>query len=160
MNIYIIDGYNVINSLPELRKYGEIERARSELIRIIRERFGGNYLIIFDGERGSRNLEDPKIIFSSNEQEADLLIYKKAQEYTKSKVKVVVVTRDKALIDRCRQIGASSMDPMEIIRSVIFDGFSKSKKAEKLSSYKQRLITEELEKEFGILDSGGEDERI
>ncbi|MGB9824751.1 MAG: NYN domain-containing protein [Candidatus Hydrothermia bacterium] len=160
MKIFIIDGYNVINSIPDLEKHKELERARSELIRIIRERLGSNYIIVFDGKRGSKNLEDPKIIFTSNEQEADILIYKKAQEYAKLKVKVIVISRDKVLLNRCRQIGASSMDPMDLFNTKTINSSSKSKGAEKLNSHMQRAITKELERVFGIKDTGEKDERI
>ncbi|MEO0272045.1 MAG: NYN domain-containing protein [candidate division WOR-3 bacterium] len=152
MKIFVIDGYNVIYSLNCLKRFKDIDNARFELIGLVRERFGSNYKIIFDGKIGTRCLNDPSIIYTSENQEADDVIHSIVSRYLKRGYKVFVVSRDKGLIEKCKRLGADSLDPHEIIRK-------KSTKDKDMSSSVRQKITNQIMKELGI-DNGGKNERI
>ena len=109
--LYIIDGYNVINQWPKLKKLfrkGDLEESRRKLIDELCELSamkGARYLIIFDGACNLNTFNEPgfttsnprvSVMFSSNGKTADDLIEAKAFEMREAKLtgKIVVVTND------------------------------------------------------------------
>lgn len=153
MKIFIVDGYNVIYSLDYFRGIKDMEKARSELIELVRKRFGSNYKIVFDGKIGNKYLNNPSVIFTSEIQEADEVILSIVSKYLKGGHKVFVVTKDRELIEKCKKLGAEPLDPSEIVRKARLTSDKNLSPAEKQS------ITRQMMKELGI-ENGGENERI
>lgn len=108
MNKIIIDGYNMIHGVPELRRWlnESLERSRQALIRILKSYLLNKKVeiaLVFDGDGsavGAEALEPArllKIIFSRYPQKADPLVKKliKKDERNKS---LTIVTDDSDLI--------------------------------------------------------------
>lgn len=145
MKFYIIDGYNVIFS--SYLKTKPLEKAREELKAICKSRFGSNFLIVYDGREGIiSEYRDKQVVFTKN-MSADDYIKNYIEKY-KNRNAMVVISRDKALIDYVRYLGAKSHGPELIFKQEhIPRGEERG-----LSIEEQRKITEDLKKIWGIDD--------
>ncbi len=106
--VLIIDGYNVINAWPDLKKISQesLEQARNMLIDKMAEYHsytGIEVIIVFDAYqvKGTKikkeKINNVEIIFTKKNQTADSYIEKKIEEFTKNKRNIVrVVTSDLA----------------------------------------------------------------
>jgi predicted RNA-binding protein with PIN domain len=100
--IIVIDGYNLMFQLPEIRKEVErdLERAREHFLDILAAyvvKKQAEYLVVFDGN-GQERLQTRgrthiKVLFSKPPQKADPIIKKVAAEKTRAE-DMVVVTSD------------------------------------------------------------------
>lgn len=109
----IIDGYNLINSWPELIKVKRksIESARAELFNLIQaycDYTGEEGIIVYDGSQKERSVEkgNPTVIFSKKGESADTVIESLVYNLD-DKSKVKVVTDDRALENLIVGMGAS-----------------------------------------------------
>jgi len=145
MKFYIIDGYNVIFS--SYLKEKSLEEAREELLAICKSRFGANFILVFDGREGIiAEHGERKMVFTKSMSADDYI--KKFVEKEKNRNAIVVISRDKALIDYCRYLGTKSAGP-----ELIFKREHLPRGEERgLSIEEERKITEELKKIWGIED--------
>ncbi|MDF2548424.1 MAG: hypothetical protein K0R93_3322 [Anaerosolibacter sp.] len=102
----LVDGYNVINAWPELKKLGveHLQEARDRLIELLVEYksfTGDRVILVFDAHlvKGTlikeQSLHGVEIIFTKEHQTADSYIEKKVEELTKNRRNVVrVATSD------------------------------------------------------------------
>lgn len=79
MRELIVDGYNVVHSLPCLKKSQTLELARDRLIEILRgyaDSSGVSVTVVFDGAKDSESVLQgtPKVIFTKSSQSADSCI--------------------------------------------------------------------------------------
>ncbi len=145
MKFYIIDGYNVIFS--SYLKIKPMEKAREELLAICKSRFGANFLLVFDGREGIISESREKRVVFTKSMSADDYI-KKYVEKEKNRNAIVVISRDKALIDYCRYLGTKTQGP-----ELIFKTEHHPRGEERgLSIEEERKITEELKKIWGLDD--------
>jgi len=116
--ILLIDGYNVINRLPELKASldGGLENARNTLAFLI-SRWSQRYptvecVIIFDGDlryQGSSNqrVAGIRCIFSHTTHGGDDAIIRFVRDYQGKKSDITVVSDDNNVRNNCRAHGAS-----------------------------------------------------
>ncbi|WP_163651660.1 NYN domain-containing protein [Listeria sp. PSOL-1] len=103
-HIFLVDGYNVIGSWPELSKLKEydLEAARDSLIASLGEYqsyTGYKVVIVFDaqyvrgkGREETKNKVD--IIFTKEDETADEYIEQKAIEWKNAETQIIVATSD------------------------------------------------------------------
>lgn len=146
---YIIDGWNVINKIGELKK---ATFPCHELISYIRKyRLTGSsnnrVTIIFDGRLNSlgefRQDSTFRIIFSG-EETADDLIKREVKAY-KNKKQVVVVSDDRGIRDCIKLLGANSLSVGEFVKKRDKKK-APSYKEKNIDRFTQKQITEELKK--------------
>ncbi len=111
MSYFILDGYNIINSLPQL-KAGTLRDSRTKLLRLLEvyhfRKHQANLAIVFDGQDNIPDHpqeSDFKVMFSKGES-ADDLIEKLARSYKNPK-SIIVVTNDQGLAKRIKSLGGS-----------------------------------------------------
>ncbi|KXG74802.1 NYN domain-containing protein [Thermotalea metallivorans] len=102
----LVDGYNIINAWPRLKRAGmeNLQEAREQLIEILAEYksfTGEEVIIVFDahlvkGAQGKReSLNGLEIIFTKEHQTADSYIERRVEELTKNRRNMVrVATSD------------------------------------------------------------------
>ncbi len=146
MSLLLIDGYNVINSIPEYRRVASrsLEEARVKLIEDLiafQALRGGTVKIIFDGAKASlqttEKIEGTEIIFSPSGTSADAVIERMVFEQ-QGGGKVTVVTADyltqKIIVGR-----ALRMTPQELASLV----WSAKKETDQSIPERKRLALEE-----------------
>ena len=133
MQLYYIDGYNVIHHSSYLRPLAEsdFETARDELIEKVAHYCGAKNIrakIVFDGrgQGAPRPEAHPRvagveIVYSSKHQSADTLI-ERAVYQSGDKRELIVVTADRGIRDQCMGMGALVMSPENFLRTV-YEGF-------------------------------------
>ncbi|MCF7874884.1 MAG: NYN domain-containing protein [Candidatus Omnitrophica bacterium] len=143
---FIIDGYNLVHKIPEVK--GSSTPCSDLLTFIYKNKLTGSnnneVWVIFDGGQPPYQINNfqYKIRFSSQESADDLII--KKIEGIDNRKQTVVVTDDRQLAYRARFLGARSISVDEFV--------SKTKKRKKKEETKdieyslQREITEELKK--------------
>ena len=126
--ILLIDGYNVINRLPELKASldGGMENARNKLAFLI-SRWSQQHpavecVIIFDGDirfQGGRNqhLAGIRCIFSQTSHGGDDAIIRFVRDYRGRTSDITVVSNDNNVRNNCRAHGAS-VQPSSYIMSI------------------------------------------
>ncbi len=111
MLYYIIDGYNLINSLPFLKNKSSLEEKRHNLVDLIsRYRLTGSSnnktMIVFDGKEECENKQKVfgfEIIFT--EGSADEFIIRTVENHKNPKI-VVVVSDDRQICVKAKRLGA------------------------------------------------------
>ncbi|MFA9397120.1 MAG: NYN domain-containing protein [Clostridiaceae bacterium] len=157
MKLVFIDGYNVINSWPNLKQLKEItfQGAREKLIETLH-----NYssfmkykvYLVFDGYLKSGNLESKEIkdniviIYTKEGETADSYIEKKVDSLGRKK-DILVVTSDSLEQQLIFQRGAVRMSSMELYYEVLKMEEDIKQKHKKNNSNKKNLLSDRLEKE-------------
>jgi len=162
--ILLIDGYNVINRVPELQPSleGGLENARSRLALQIstwsHDHPGCECFIVFDGDKkfsGGRDqrLAGIRCIFSPSSHGGDDEIIRFVRGYKGSPSDITVVSDDNNVRNNCRAHGASVQPSSYILakkarpsgglRKAPADGKGLSRKA-------AAAIDKELRKKFGL----------
>ncbi|RKY34479.1 MAG: hypothetical protein DRP80_03610 [Candidatus Omnitrophota bacterium] len=150
---FIVDGYNLINKIAEIKNLS-LQDKRSYLIFLL-EDFGrimslnNKISVVFDGREDvissevlSKRIE---VIFSKGES-ADLLI-KKLVKNSPHPRNILVITEDRAIISCVRSWGANSKKSSEFLKNLKRKLKKKEKKIEdnfKIDAFKAYQITEEL----------------
>ena len=122
----LIDGYNVILGLPELKEIFRFdkEKARDELARIARaihDGEGSRVTLVFDGSGVDHEIIRPgkeltfSYLFSSASSTADLVIEGLLSSEADPS-SVTVVTRDRAILHSALEEGALVMDPEDMLK--------------------------------------------
>lgn len=128
-DLYLIDGYNLLNHLPDLASLAnrDLEAAREALAARISQWCDTTNLrayLIFDG-RGRRSEERAipglsnrlRVIFTSHEKTADAIIERAVYESPR-KESVIVVTADRGITSLCLGMGAITMRPEYFVSSL------------------------------------------
>ena len=124
----VIDGYNVVASLPSLRVHfpGNLEKARDEfreLLVLFKKNRGHRITVVYDGQGGqwggSKSMKVSGIseIYTSGTENADQVIIRKARSKPDG---LVVVTKDREVESACSKAGAAVLSPAEF-ESVLMD---------------------------------------
>ena len=149
MKIIFIDGYNVLNSWPNLKDLKNIsfDGARNKLIDILHNY--GSYngcklVIVFDGHKVAGNIESKEeinknlsIVFTKDGETADAYIEKEVHSIGR-KYEVYVVTSDWLEQQTIFQRGAVRMSSLEFYNEVIHLA-SKIKAESNMNSQKNNL---------------------
>lgn len=164
MKIFFIDGYNVINSWPELKKLMEvnIEAARIKLIDMLQNYasyMGCKINLIFDGHlipnnNGSKDeYPNVKVVYTKTGETADSFIEKSINNLGR-KIEVSVVTSDNLEQQVIFQRGATRMSSIEFhieiksaeqnIRKQVESRYSE--KRNQLEDYIEESVLKKLEK--------------
>jgi predicted RNA-binding protein with PIN domain len=113
--LILIDGYNLINQLPELLKAGRnsIDFARSQLLAMVEAYCDFNNaegIIVYDGKQNSRTVEghNPVIVFSKAGETADTVIESLIYKLEDKKI-ARVVTDDRQISNMITGMGAFTM---------------------------------------------------
>ena len=117
--VLVVDGYNVINRLPDL-KPASVDRLESTRLQLaLRVSVWGRLhpetecLIIFDGDRevvsgGGQILAGVRCVFSRHAHGGDEEIIRQIREFRSKKRPVTVVSDDNQVANNCRAHGAIS----------------------------------------------------
>lgn len=129
----MIDGYNMIFRIPDLRDQGhrDLESARGELVRRIGEAFRGRrerITIVFDGNRDviagrAERSGGVRVVFSSPPETADHRIQRLVEEARRAvggegRLPVRIVSSDREVAGRARLWGARAVGVEEFLREV------------------------------------------
>ncbi len=145
MLLYIIDGFNLLHRVPELRK---TSAPHNDLINYVRRcRLTGSsnnkVIIVFDGWPPSSFLIDKKYrIMFSNEQEADDIVIQLAKK-SKPQSETIVVSDDRKIRDAVSRTKAKPLRTYEFIK--IKNKAVENNKKE-ISYSLQKEITDEMRK--------------
>lgn len=153
-NIFV-DGYNVINSWPELVKVKEysFEAARTKLIEMLQNyaAFKGNRIfVVFDAHMVKGSLEKREklgnviIVFTKEGETADSFIERYVDSIGR-KAEVCVVTSDLLEQQLIFQRGATRMSSLEFYNEVLETYNQISKKTKKESARDKNLLGERLD---------------
>lgn len=143
---FIIDGYNLVHKIPEVK--GSSTPCSDLLTFICKNKLTGSFnndvWIVFDGGRPPYQINNfqYKILFSGQESADDRII--KKVEQAKNKKQIIVVTDDRELRYRAKSLQAQTCSVDEFISKI-----KKKEKKEEVKDIKyslQREITEELKK--------------
>ena len=153
----ILDGYNVIYKIPQLRQHLDksFEDARMALASFVftwgrNHSNRGKITIVFDGRDGlvntSQSLCGIKCIYTKTKQEADDRIIAIVRDNPNSK-EIIVISDDNYVTNNCKVHGAQ-------VRSVAFLLQSKTQAAaqddKSIDSKTEHDINEWLKKEYGL----------
>jgi len=116
MRHIIIDGYNVIRASPRFaaNEHVSLEYAREVLVQAVASSPGltrDQVMIVFDGTYGNRShvqtyrRGNVLIMYSAQLQSADDVVVAQARTLA-TQAEVVVVSNDREVCDRCRDLGA------------------------------------------------------
>lgn len=164
MRVVFVDGYNVINSWPNLKKIKKYsyESARKKLIDVLENYASYNsckIYIVFDAHKVPGNIEKQdtlgKIttIFTKDGETADAYIERMVDEIGR-KLEVMVVTSDWLEQQTIFQRGATRMSSLEFYNEVIKAEENIRKKTEKNSYATNKNFLEDSidQNVFDILD--------
>lgn len=160
--LYLFDGYNVINKIPELKLFfpRELQRARESLVDYIacrRNRLGpGTEIkIVFDARKGSHELTRQqtvrgiRLLFAEPGQEADDLIISEVRQKHHDQ-RITVVTDDNRIGNNIRVYQASWLNVNQYLANVNKGtrqhGRIQPKASHKIDSIDGGDITDELKK--------------
>ncbi len=103
----VIDGYNLLHTVPELAAAEHRGKGRDALaaaLRLYREQKGHRITLVFDGgPRGRASLSGVPVVFSGGERSADQVIAEMAARHGPG---ITVVTADRELAARCQAQGS------------------------------------------------------
>lgn len=163
--ILLIDGYNVIHKIPELKAAlaGGLESARQKLALLVSTWRHGHpqteCVIVFDGDHqfsGSRtsSLSGIRCLFSQTAHNADAEIIRFVREYHGPKSDIVVVSDDNSVRNSSRAHGATIQPSGFILAAKSRPSPAKSKisslSSKSLSGKAAADINAELKKKFGL----------
>lgn len=158
MRIVYVDGYNVINSWPNLKKRKEYsyEAARKKLIDTLENYASFNHYkieIVFDAHKVAGNLEkkeiigDVTVVFTKDGETADAYIERSVHEVGK-KIEVIVVTSDNLEQQTIFQRGAIRMSSLEFYHEVIKVEKIIEKKSQKQVVTCKNFLSDSLERDI------------
>ena len=158
MRIIFVDGYNVINSWPELKKVKEysFEGARMKLVDSLQNYStynGCRIVLVFDahmvagrGESKER-IGNLTIVFTKDGEPADSYIEKRVNDIGR-KTEVFVVTSDSLEQQTIFQRGAVRMSSLEFYHEILKVEGNIRKKTLKLQEHKRRRLEDVIEEDI------------
>lgn len=168
MKIVFIDGYNVINSWPNLKetaKSNQLELGRNKLIEIIENYSSFNHcrvFIVFDAHKVHGTIEKEEIlgknkqisvIYTKSGETADSYIERMVNGFGK-RFDVMVVTSDNLEQQTIFQRGATRMNSLEFYHEVLNIEKQIKEKTKKNSQGKKLLLGDNIDDKVAeVLDS-------
>lgn len=164
--LYIIDGYNMLHTVPELRRLLEksLESARNQLETWLQSYLGSRQvkiILVYDGQWQSKQFASParthfQILFSRSPQTADDLIKQLIAKSRESR-KFTVVTRDTAIVRFAKAHHAQVLEPLQ------FDSLLRTRKDDasvQEQKYKSSLSDDEVDEWLTIFgEKSGESKK-
>ncbi|MDI6773947.1 MAG: NYN domain-containing protein [Verrucomicrobiota bacterium] len=166
--IVIIDAWNTIRGVPRLRQAmtGGLEAARQAVVRfaaawLARRGDVGQFWLVFDGGAPAYDAEPAagiRVIHSGADLKADDRIVQLVERHIRDHA-LVIVSDDREVIDRCRQLGADSQSTAEFFgipedtrrpAAARRGGRGKADAKNMLSPAEEKAINDELKKVWGI----------
>lgn len=162
--ILLVDGYNAINRIPELRPYLDrgLEEARTQLaFQIDKWRSfhpGCECIIVFDGDHKvamprEQRISGIRCIFSASRHGGDDEIIRIVRNSRDKATDITVVSDDNNVIKNCRTLGASVMPTHSILpKKAPSSGGKRSgtSMGKKIDKKAEGEITEELRRKLGL----------
>lgn len=156
MKSIFVDGYNVINSWPNLKKVKEYSyhSARKELIDIIQNYAAYsmcNVIIVFDAHKVSGNIEKKDtngmvtVVFTKDGETADSYIERCVDDVGR-KLEIVVVTSDSLEQQTIFQRGAIRMSSLEFYSEILRVQENIRKRTEKNSINQKNWLEDRIDK--------------
>ena len=161
LRFIFIDGYNVINSWPNLKEIKEYNygQARKDLLDTLQNYSSFNQCkiyLVYDAHKVKGNIEKQEemggvtVVFTKDGETADSFIEKKVNDIGK-KVEVTVVTSDNLEQQTIFQRGATRMSSLDFYNEVLIINQKIRKKAEKcMIGNKKNLLGDRLEEDVWI----------
>lgn len=158
MKIVFIDGYNVLNSWPNLKegRNDSFDGRRQELINILHNYgvySGSKVILVFDGHRVIGNIENKEeinrnlsIIFTKDGETADSYIERNVHEVGR-KYEVYVVTSDWLEQQTIFQRGAVRISSLEFYNEVLDTEKNIRTKTEKVSISNKNHLQDNIDAE-------------
>lgn len=160
--VYIIDGYNVLHKIPQLRNLmnQSLEIARQKLEQYLRSYQGTKrikVILVYDGER--LNCQVPnystanfKIIFSHAPVKADPVIKKLIKKNSNPK-QLFVITADRDILQFAKACSANTLDP-----HAFFSLITKKPAVDEISrKYEHTMSDKELAEWMALFEGNSED---
>jgi uncharacterized protein len=152
-----VDGYNVINSWPQLRdiKNSSYESARTMLIDMLQNYSafkGWNIILVFDAHKVKGSLEKKErmrnlvVVFTKEGESADNYIERMVNNIGRT-LEVYVVTSDSLEQQVTFQRGAVRISSLEFYHSMMMDNNKISKSYETKYSSNRNLLEENIDME-------------
>ncbi len=162
MKQLILDGYNVIHEIPQLKKnlLLSLEDARTALVDFMQiwinnRSYRGKINIVFDGIdgfiRSSKTLYGINCMYSKSGQKADDYIICMVRE-TKNRAGITVVSNDNYVRGTCSSLGAATERPAFLTEypKLKMRRITTQKIAKKISAAAEKEINEFLKEKWGI----------
>ena len=157
-NITYVDGYNIINSWPELIRIKEnsLELAREKLIDEMAEYASlsnENLVVVFDAYNSDGEKENIfeklgiKIVYTKKFQTADTYIEKMTNKYAR-RHNVKVVTDDGQIQSLAFERGASRITALELRNDLLNKRVKRNQKKDLLNNFKQFPLSEDVIKKL------------
>ncbi|MEG0775158.1 NYN domain-containing protein [Clostridium sp.] len=157
MRKIFVDGYNVINSWPQLRdiKNSSYESARTKLIDMLQNYSafkGWNIILVFDAHKVKGSLEKKErmgnlvVVFTKEGESADNYIERMVNNIGRT-LEVYVVTSDSLEQQVTFQRGAVRISSLEFYHSMMMDNNKISKSYETKYSSNRNLLEENIDME-------------
>lgn len=157
MRKIFVDGYNVINSWPQLRdiKNSNYESARTKLIDMLQNYSafkGWNIILVFDAHKVKGSLEKKErmgnlvVVFTKEGESADNYIERMVNNIGRT-LEVYVVTSDSLEQQVTFQRGAVRISSLEFYHSIMMDNNKIAKNYETKYSSNRNLLEENIDME-------------
>ena len=161
MTTLVVDGYNAIHAIPDVRTQADksLLRARSEIIALSREYarvsgFIGDVKVVFDGDDRYRYLDkegvdrDPAQIFSATGEGDDKII--EVVKECSRKGKVIIASNDNYVRNNACAHGAVPINSQDLIGKKVPLDPNLSRDWKKLDKAARAAITRAYSKHLGI----------
>lgn len=164
--VYIIDGYNMLHAVPELRRLLEqdLETARKRLESYLQRYLGIKKVkitLVYDGQWQSSQLGAPargllQVLFSKSPQTADDLIKKLIEKHTPAK-NITVITRDADIVNFAKARRVRVIEPFNFFNMLYHRQTHESFQQKK---YQNDMTPEELDEWLTIFgENSGESKK-
>ena len=153
MLYYIIDGYNLINSLPLLKNKSSLEEKRRSLINLISKyKLTGSphnkVMIVFDGKDEFTRFQkvfDFEVVFTNNKEKADDFIIKKVEESKNPRI-IIVVSDDRELCFKVKRRRALTLSVKDFFAPLFRKDEKRVPDKFMLSPKQIKMINQELKR--------------
>ena len=157
--VLLVDGYNVINRIPELRPFLNrgLEEARTQLVFVIDKwrisHPGSECIIIFYGDHKTampleQRISGIRCIFSASRHGGDDEIIKYVRNNGARASSITVVSDDNSVRNSCRSLGAS-VQPSSFIVTKKASPSSGPRRVQPSSKGISKRVEDEITREYG-----------
>jgi len=164
---YLVDGYNVIHLIPDLKRLVsyDLERARHGLLQRMASFMAGrkgSMTVVFDGDgpnmHQSASYHKIKVRFSSAPEKADPLI-KRMIDKQEGKKSLTVISSDQAIFRYARLSGVSALTSHDFLQNISTpSGSGKSAATHIETKYERPLSEDEVDEWMTLFKNGTQDD--
>ena len=148
MNKIVIDGYNMIHGVPQLRRFLEVslERSRDELIRLLKSYLSNKRVevsVVFDGDLTPAGVEpfeqnrSLRVVFSQYPIKADQIILDLISK-EKHKKGMIIVSDDSEILQHAR-----SHETLVLSTRAFYDRLVRRFQSDEISSNRDKELSQE-----------------